>query len=191
MKISILGYSGSGKSTLAKSLGGLYDVPVLHLDYVHFLPNWEERTREEMSAIVQQFLDGNDAWVIDGTYSHNCFERRIQESDLVIFLDFNRVACFFRAWKRYRENKGRTRMDMAEGCIERFNGEFIRWLLRDGRTRKRRAIFQKVADRYAFKTVVIKNQRRLDALLHICKRGGVIKTKQGEFLAPTPKVRER
>lgn len=112
MKISILGYSGSGKSTLAKAVGELYGLPVLHLDYVHFLPNWEERTREEMSAIVQQFLDGNDAWVIDGTYSHNCFERRIQESDLVIFLDFNRVACFFRAWKRYRENKGRTRMEI-------------------------------------------------------------------------------
>ena len=171
MKISIFGYSGSGKSTLAKALGGVYDLPVLHLDSVHFLPNWEERSREEMSGIVGQFLDVNDGWVIDGTYSHNCFERRMEESDVLIFLDFDRFTCFFRAWKRYRKNKGKTRADMAEGCEERFGGEFIRWLLWDGRTKERREKFQKVVGRYALKTVIIKNQRELTAFLDTCKQG--------------------
>ena len=181
MKISILGYSGSGKSTLAKDLGKLYDLPILHLDNAHFLPNWEERTREDMNVIVQRFLDDNPAWVVDGTYSHNCFERRMEESDWIVFLDFNRVACFFRAWKRYRANKGRVRADMAEGCIERFNGEFIGWLLWKGRTRKRRQVFQKVVGRYAFKTVILKNQRQLGAFLECLRCGDGIQVKSGEF----------
>ena len=95
MKISIFGYSGSGKSTLAKALSKAYAIPVLHLDSVHFLPDWEERSVEEMSAIVKDFLDKNSSWVIDGTYKRNCFERRMAESDLLVFLDFNRFTCFF------------------------------------------------------------------------------------------------
>ncbi len=173
MKISVFGYSGGGKSTLAKALGGLYGLPVLHLDSVHFLEGWEERPREEMSAIVQQFLEENDGWVIDGTYKHNCFERRMQESDLLIFLDFNRITCFFRAWKRYRKYRGKTRADMAAGCEERFNGEFIRWLLWDGRVKRRRQAFHAVVKQYKHKTVVIKNQRQLTAFLRSCERGTI------------------
>jgi len=37
MKIAVNGYSGSGKSTLARRLGELYQIPVLHLDTVHWL----------------------------------------------------------------------------------------------------------------------------------------------------------
>ncbi len=165
MKISIFGYSGSGKSTLAKALSKAYAIPVLHLDSVHFLPGWEERSVEEMSAIVEDFLGENSSWVIDGSYKRNCFERRMAESDMLVFLDFNRFTCFFRAWKRYRQNKGKTRADMAEGCNERFHGEFIRWLLWDGRTRKRRQAFEKVVTMYASKTVILKNQRQLTAFL--------------------------
>lgn len=165
MKISVFGYSGSGKSTLAKALSKVYEIPVLHLDSVHFLPGWKERSVEEMSAIVGKFLDENTSWVIDGSYKRNCFERRMAESDMLVFLDFNRFTCFFRAWKRYRQNKGKARADMAEGCNERFHGEFIRWLLWDGRTRKRRQAFQKVVAMYASKTIILKNQRQLTAFL--------------------------
>ena len=43
MKIAVLGYSGAGKSTLARMLGEYYNIPVLHLDTVQFLPNWKIR----------------------------------------------------------------------------------------------------------------------------------------------------
>ena len=56
MKIAILGTSGSGKSTLAKQLGEQYSAPVLHLDAVHFLPGWVERTPEEEKTILSRFL---------------------------------------------------------------------------------------------------------------------------------------
>ena len=59
MKISIIGYSASGKSTFAKNLGEILDIPVLHLDKVNFLPNWEERKKEDSEKIVLDFINKN------------------------------------------------------------------------------------------------------------------------------------
>ena len=92
MKIAILGTSGSGKSTLAQKLGAAYNAPVLHLDAVHFLPGWVERPQEEMQALVQQFMDTHDSWVIDGHYSNVCYDRRLEEADQIIVLDGGVVA---------------------------------------------------------------------------------------------------
>ena len=68
MKIVVNGYSGSGKSTLARRLGKLYQIPVLHLDTVHWLPGWEEKEEEQERSEVRAFMDRNASWVIDGDY---------------------------------------------------------------------------------------------------------------------------
>ena len=68
MKIAILGFAGSGKSTLARTLGEISGAPVLHLDTVQFLPNWEIRDPEEKQRLVEEFLDSHLSWVIDGNY---------------------------------------------------------------------------------------------------------------------------
>ena len=47
MKTAICGYSGSGKSTLARRIGEIEQVPVLYLDTVQFVANWQERDRDE------------------------------------------------------------------------------------------------------------------------------------------------
>ncbi len=57
MKIVIMGYSGSGKSTLAGKLGKIYGADVLHFDTVHFLPEWEIRSREEKERITEEFMN--------------------------------------------------------------------------------------------------------------------------------------
>ncbi len=169
MKISILGYSGAGKSTLARKLGELYNIPVLHLDTVQYKPNWEERERSEKERIVADFLDENTSWVIDGTYSGLHFKRRLEESDLIVMLLFNRFVCFKRVVSRYRKFKGNSRPDMADGCAEKLDGEFARWVLFDGRTRKRRAKFRRAAGEFPKKTVIIKNQRQLDKFMNDLK----------------------
>ncbi len=170
MKISVLGYSGAGKSTLARNLGELYGAPVLHLDMVQFKPNWEERERFEKEKIVADFLDANPSWVIDGTYSGLHFSRRLEESDLIVMLLFNRFTCFKRVLSRYRKFKGKTRPDMADGCAEKLDLEFARWVLLDGRTPKKRAKFKRAALMFPEKTVVIRNQRQLNKLLDTLKR---------------------
>ncbi len=170
MKISILGYSGAGKSTLARELGELYGAPVLHLDKVQFKQNWEERERSEKERIVADFLDANSSWVIDGTYSGLHFDRRLKESDLIVMLLFNRFTCFKRVISRHRRFKGKTRPDMADGCAEKLDLEFAKWVLLDGRTPKKRAKFKRAASEFPEKTVIIRDQRQLDKLLDTLKR---------------------
>ena len=164
MKIAVIGYSGAGKSTLARALGERYGIPVLHFDCVQFTPNWQERDRGEAHRIVHEFME-QPQWVMDGTYSKFEYERRLEEADAIIFLDFPRLACFFRAWKRYFQFRGGTRSDMADGCIEKMDMEFVRWLLWKGRTRKRKEKFQKVIEQYPDKTVVLKSQKEINEYL--------------------------
>lgn len=165
MKIAIVGYSGSGKSTLARRLGDLHKVDVLHFDTVQFLPGWEVRGAEEKERMVSEFLDSHDSWVIDGNYSKLFFERRMEEADLIILLLFNRFACLNRVVKRYRMFKNQNRPDMADGCIEKLDAEFIRWVLFEGRTKRTRERYEGLLDQYPQKTVVLRDQRQLDSWL--------------------------
>ncbi len=164
MKIAVIGYSGAGKSTLARVLGERYGAPVLHFDKVQFTPNWEERDRAEAHQMVHEFME-NPTWVIDGTYSNFEYERRLNEADSIIFLNFPRLACFWRAWKRYFQFHGKSRPDMADGCCEKMDWAFMWWILWEGRTWRKKEKFQKVLERYHEKTVALKRQRDIDRYL--------------------------
>lgn len=165
MKIAIIGYSGSGKSTLAKKAGDIYQADVLHFDAVHFLPNWEIRSDEDKKRITKEFLDTHDSWVIDGNYSKLFYERRMKEADIIIILLFNRFSCLHRVVRRYKQYKNTTRLDMGEGCNEKLDWEFVKWVLRDGRTKRAKNRYDNVISQYGQKVVVLKNQKQLDAYL--------------------------
>lgn len=165
MKIAIVGYSGSGKSTLARNMGAHYGAEVLHLDTVHHLAGWQERDRESKEKIVKAFLDEHSAWVIDGNYSGLFYDRRMEEADRIVMLLFNRWSCLSRAYKRYRKYRGKTRPDMAEGCSEKMDREFVWWILHGGRTKAARAPYRRVQTQYKDKVVVLKNQKQLDAFV--------------------------
>ena len=162
MKIAVIGYSGAGKSTLARRLGQYWDAKVLHLDVIHHLPGWKEREPESEKKIVTDFLNSHSSWVIDGNYTKLSFGRRMREADRIIILEFNRFASLFRILRRYRVYRGRRRPDMGRGCNEKVDREFLWWVLYEGRTKKKRGVFQAVKKRYPDKTAVLKNQRQID-----------------------------
>ena len=162
MKIMVIGYSGSGKSTLAEYLGKKYQIPILHLDHIFWLPGWEARPREEMREMVACFMDEHSSWVIDGNYTKTEYNRRLGEADRIIFLKFNRFACLYRVWRRYRRYRGRTRADMGRGCTEKLDREFAWWVLFEGRDKKRQAEYQAMMEKYGETVTVIRNQRRLN-----------------------------
>ena len=164
MKIAVIGYSGAGKSTLARKLGERYNIPVLHFDRVYWSSGWQERNQDEYHGMVHEFMKQPE-WVIDGTYTKVEFERRMSEADTIIFLDLPRLTCFCRAWRRFFRYRGKVRSDMAEGCPEKMDPEFVWWLLWKGRTLQKKEIFQKILKNYPKKTVVLKNQREIDRYL--------------------------
>lgn len=162
MKTAIIGYSGSGKSTLARRIGEYDRAAVLHLDSVHFLPGWAERPEEKEQAIVEAFLDSHKDWVIDGNYSKLSYDRRMEEADRIILLLFSRFDCILRVTRRYHVFRNLTRPDMAEGCREKLDLEFVLWVLWKGRRKAARDRYRQVQKKYADKVTVIKNQRQLD-----------------------------
>ena len=165
MKIVIIGYSGSGKSTLAGALSRYYSIPKLHMDTLQFQPRWIDSDRDWMEGQMKQFLSQHKDWVIDGNYSWCCYEERMEQADHIIFLNFSRWNCLYRAWKRYRRYKGRVRESMAAGCPERFDWEFIRWILWDGRTKGAKERNQTIRSSYPDKFITLKNQKEFDTFL--------------------------
>ncbi len=161
MKIAVMGFSGSGKSTLSAQLAEHYGIDVFHFDRIQFLPDWKVRPLEEKILLTEQFLDTHDSWVMDGTYSKLSYERRLEEADEIVLLRFGRLSCLRRVIKRYNKYKNTSRPDIADGCNEKLDFEFIIWVLFKGRNAGKK--FDEIEKKYASKVTVIKNQRELDA----------------------------
>jgi adenylate kinase family enzyme len=72
-------------------------------------------------------LIARESWIMDGNYS-STFSRRFGAADTVIFLDYSRALCVARALRRVALSRWTARPDMAEGCRERFDVRFLRWI---------------------------------------------------------------
>ena len=165
MKYLVMGHSGSGKSSLAKLISDSYNIPLMYLDCVHFSSNWNSRNDEEAISILKKFMDENESWVIDGNYFRFILDERIKEADKIVVLLFNRFTCLLRAYKRYFNYKGKIRESIAPGCYETMDFEFIKWILFEGRTKKRMKVFKDIINNNKDKVVIIKNQKELDKFI--------------------------
>lgn len=125
-RVLIIGSSGAGKSTFAGKLGEKTKIEVVHLDKIHWRPNWVEPSKDEWRAIVAEAIK-RDSWIMDGNYS-GTIEMRVASCDTVIFLDMPRLVCIYRILKRVAKYYGKNRPDMAEGCREQFDWKFLVWV---------------------------------------------------------------
>ncbi len=125
-KILVIGSGGAGKSTFAKRLGEVLGINVIHLDRLYWQPGWIEPPKPEWAATVEEICN-RDAWIMDGNYS-GTLERRLAACDTVIFLDLPPRTCVWRVLKRLVRYRNTTRLDMAEGCHEHFNLQFLLWV---------------------------------------------------------------
>jgi adenylate kinase family enzyme len=162
VKIQIIGYSGSGKSTLAKKLSEFYNIPRLYLDTLKYYGNWEERSREDIRKDLQFFLDNNDSWVIDGNYSSVC-PSRFEESDITIYLNYNRFFCYRMCKKRYKMYKDVPRESC--NCKEKLDKQFKRWILWEGRTNKVKKKHLDNLNKTKGQKLIFKNRRELNKWL--------------------------
>ena len=82
-------------------------------------------SKDELDAQIKDVLR-KDEWIIDGNYSRT-IPMRLEKCDTVFYLDYPRLVCFFGVVRRVLGSLGKTRPDMAEGCPERFDLEFLQY----------------------------------------------------------------
>jgi adenylate kinase family enzyme len=125
-KVLVIGSGGAGKSTFARRLGELLNLEVIHLDALYWNPGWVETPKAAWAERVAELVR-REAWIMDGNYS-GTFDIRLKACDAVVFLDMPRLVCLWRVLKRYVHYRGRSRPDIAAGCPEDLNPEFLLWI---------------------------------------------------------------
>lgn len=162
-RIMIIGCGGAGKSTLARQLGEKTGLPVVHLDKLFWKPGWVSLSRDEFDAVHRAAI-AEDRWILDGNFDRT-MEERIRRCDTVVYLDFSRTACLLGVAKRVLSTYGKVRPDMGEGCPERFDWEFMRWVW--DFNKKKRAKNYMLLEQYRDKKIyILKNRRQVKAFLN-------------------------
>ena len=161
-RILIIGCSGSGKSTLARALKDKLGLPVVHLDQLWWQPGWEHVTREEFDERLDLALT-MDRWIIDGNFSRT-IQRRLPKCDTIIYLDFSRWACLLGMFQRVFGSYGKVRPDMGDGCPERFDWEFVKFIWNFNKNNRARNYGYLAQARHA-KHIVLKNRKEVKAFL--------------------------
>jgi adenylate kinase family enzyme len=156
-RVLVIGNSGSGKSTFARALGAKTGLPVTHIDQIFWQPGWVQAPRDAYVARLDAVL-ARDEWIIDGTNS-STFDRRIPRADAIIWLKRSRVACCRRIIWRVLTSYGRVRPDMAAGCPEQFDWEFMKFVWGFDAVYESRIVA--ALDRYAAwpRTVILRSDR--------------------------------
>jgi len=161
-RILIIGCGGAGKSTFARKLGEKTGLPVVHLDKLFWKPGWVESTKEEIDQKILLEME-KPAWIMDGNYNRT-LDLRLQRCDTVIYLDFSTAACLWGVAKRVITTYGTVRPDMGEGCPERFDWEFLRWVATYNRD-KRQSNYARIRNAPHAKLIVLKNRREVNRFL--------------------------
>lgn len=138
-QIMIIGVSaGVGKSTFARRLGKLTGTEVTHLDRLYWKPGWVEAPAEEFSAAQREIVE-RDQWIIEGNYT-STIDIREPNADTVIYLELPLRVCLYRVVKRRIRYHGRTREDLTEGCPEKIDWAFLKFIVTTYGPRKKKML---------------------------------------------------
>lgn len=157
-RICIIGGCGTGKTTLANNLGKKLNLPVYHIDGIHYLQNWEIRDKDERDKIILEKTN-EDRWIIDGTY-RSTLKQRLEKSDYVIYLDYSTIAQIKGILGRFIKNYGKEKLEIPK-CKERMNWEFFWWAV-NWRKNKRQMIIQNLQEIDKDKIHIFKTRKQLN-----------------------------
>ena len=161
-RILIIGNAGAGKSTFARALSLKLDLPLVHLDKLFWRGDWETVSRDEFDRLLQAALE-KPQWIIDGNFSRT-MDARLAKCDTIIYLDYSRWVCLWGMFQRVILNRGKVRPDMAEGCPERFDLDFLKWVWNFNK-KHRENTYRLLNETAGVETIVLKNRRAVKLFL--------------------------
>lgn len=135
-RVMVVGGPGSGKTTFAGELGAATGLPVVHMDRIHWLPGWIERSRDEKDRLASE-VHARPAWIFEGGHSRT-YPERLARADTMIWLDVPVALRLLRVLRRAARWYGTTRPDLPENCPERFDLGFLAFILRSRRRSRAR-----------------------------------------------------
>lgn len=126
-RIAILGRSGSGKSTLANKIGKILHRPVIHLDKLFWNPDWTPAfsVKQDWIDFVSKMTEGSE-WIIDGNYHRSVLKPRLENANMLVFLDYSLAVCLWRVLKR--RFFGSKISDRHSDMKEKLRFDFIKYM---------------------------------------------------------------
>lgn len=112
-KIFITGNAGSGKTTLSQHLKKILNrQEVISLDKIVWKPGWilvDKKEKElELAKIAKR-----ETWIVDGVS-----KTILDAADTILFLDYPRHICYWRAFSRNCKYIFRSRPELPDRCPE-------------------------------------------------------------------------
>jgi len=127
-RILVIGSGGAGKSTFARELAALTGLPSIHLDRHFWKPGWVQTPADEWAECVRQLSRG-ESWIMDGNYGGS-LRTRLERCNAVVFFDLPRLLCLRGVLQRRLASCFKGRPDLADGCPDRIDAAFLRWIWR-------------------------------------------------------------
>jgi adenylate kinase family enzyme len=161
-RVIVIGSGGAGKSTFSRRLGEITGLPVIHLDRLFWRSGWIPTPKEEWDERISREIERPE-WIMDGNFG-GTREMRMAAADTIIMLDVSRWLCVYRILKRTLLYRPGSRSDMAEGCHERLDMEFILWVWNYPRRSRKNALAE--MEKFSEKDIIIlKTPREVEQFL--------------------------
>jgi hypothetical protein len=97
-RIMVVGSPGAGKTTLARQLAETTGLPLVHLDDLHWLRDWQRPELAVWRRIQAEAADA-DRWIIDGHYERD-LGIRARRADVAVLVHCGRLRCLYRVLRR-------------------------------------------------------------------------------------------
>ncbi len=171
-RIVIIGISGTGKTRLAQKLSKIFNIPIVHYDEICWGENWTEKDEKIVKQEIEKEILA-DKWVLEG-YIEPASQSRLKRADLVIYLDYSGAQAFWGGIQRWWRNKGKNRPELASGCIEKFDWDYLKIMW----NRNERVEIEKAIKGFENKIIRWKSRRELAGYITKIKNKSQIEVDQ-------------